>query len=403
MKPNNNHHSTGKVVPTSLKTITKTMKPCMYCARTNHPSDKCRLKARLCNFYPNCAFGSDCRYVHPLCKFGIYCDDFHCKDHHSAKTLVVSTWITLDYCLKKKYFVPVELRKMIKLFLSLDDKTIREAKQSFYGPISEWVTTSVTDMSNLLADKEEFNFNIEDWDVSNVTNMHAMFYNCRNFNQPLNRWNVSKVTNMSGMFRRAVSFNQCLDDWDIKQVTNIDAMFSLTENQWRPILDKWREYNIARKAHWSIWLMMDCICAKYFHLPVELRKVINLYLSLDNQSIREAVSLWHAGIRADHQYHQYSIQKYGPISDWITTGVTDMSRLFYEAEEFNENIERWDVSNVTDMSWMFYRASKFNQSLNDWNVRRVVNVRGMLRGASAFNQSFDKWGWSPDQLDVMYD
>ena len=33
-------------------------------------------------------------------------------------------------------------------------------------------------------------------------------------------------------------------------------------------------------------------------------------------------------------------------------------------------ISQWDVSNVTDMSWMFGGAVAFNESLNKWNVSK---------------------------------
>jgi surface protein len=31
----------------------------------------------------------------------------------------------------------------------------------------------------------------------------------------------------------------------------------------------------------------------------------------------------------------------------------------------------WDVSKVTDMSRMFYNAHAFNQDINSWNVSKV--------------------------------
>ena len=39
------------------------------------------------------------------------------------------------------------------------------------------------------------------------------------------------------------------------------------------------------------------------------------------------------------------------------------------------DISQWDVSNVTDMGGMFGNASSFNQPLNNWNVS---NVRRMI-------------------------
>ena len=40
---------------------------------------------------------------------------------------------------------------------------------------------------------------------------------------------------------------------------------------------------------------------------------------------------------------------YGPIADWDTSLVTDMSHLFFQKNTFNANISAWDVGKVTTM------------------------------------------------------
>jgi len=52
---------------------------------------------------------------------------------------------------------------------------------------------------------------------------------------------------------------------------------------------------------------------------------------------------------------------------------------------------KWNVSKVTNMSKMFYEATNFNQSLNKWNVSKVTNMRGMFADAHKFNQPLDNW------------
>jgi len=67
---------------------------------------------------------------------------------------------------------------------------------------------------------------------------------------------------------------------------------------------------------------------------------------------------------------------YGHISTWDTSGVTDMSELFYRydtsctyynsgASSFNDDISAWDTSGVTTMDFMFNGASVFNQDIGD--------------------------------------
>jgi len=76
-------------------------------------------------------------------------------------------------------------------------------------------------------------------------------------------------------------------------------------------------------------------------------------------------------------------------STTCTSGITDMSELFYQLPNFNSNIASWDVSNVTDMYSMF-RESAFNQDINSWDVSSVTDMSYMFR-ESPFNQDISSW------------
>ena len=76
------------------------------------------------------------------------------------------------------------------------------------------------------------------------------------------------------------------------------------------------------------------------------------YKMKDSDELRKAVKLW-------LNNESIAKTKYGHISLWNTSNVTDMSQMFYNAKEFNEDIGGWDASNVTDMSGMFNCASNF--------------------------------------------
>jgi len=79
-------------------------------------------------------------------------------------------------------------------------------------------------------------------------------------------------------------------------------------------------------------------------------------------------------------------QTYGwPINSWCVDNVTDMSRLFWDMNTFNEDINGWNTSSVTNMEWMFYYASSFNGNLL-WNTSSVTTMRQMFEGASSFDQ-----------------
>jgi surface protein len=74
------------------------------------------------------------------------------------------------------------------------------------------------------------------------------------------------------------------------------------------------------------------------------------------------------------------------ISNWDVGNVTNMSNMFYEATSFDGNISNWDVGNVTNMSHMFYDATNFNRDLNQWNVGNVTDMNSMF-----FNRDLNQW------------
>jgi gliding motility-associated-like protein len=79
------------------------------------------------------------------------------------------------------------------------------------------------------------------------------------------------------------------------------------------------------------------------------------------------------------------------INHWNVSTITDMSGLFRDAESFNQPLNNWDVSNVSNMNELFYFASVFNQPIGNWNVGNVINMSSMFGGAYSFNQDIGAW------------
>lgn len=113
-------------------------------------------------------------------------------------------------------------------------------------------------------------------------------------------------------------------------------------------------------------------------------KVIKSY-AFDNKSeLQSAVNLW-------INSNDVAFCKYGHISNWNTSEITNMSGLFQNAGEFNDDISNWNTSNVTSMASMFQNASNFNQDISNWNVGKVTTFLNMFNNASSFDQNIFIW------------
>ena len=104
----------------------------------------------------------------------------------------------------------------------------------------------------------------------------------------------------------------------------------------------------------------------------------------NNQTLKNAVEEW-------FNNEKLAESKYGHISNWDTSEVTDMSNLFSDKDDFNEPIGNWDVSQVTDMKQMFESAKSFNQDIGDWDVSNVTTMTHMFWNATSFNQDISSW------------
>jgi surface protein len=130
---------------------------------------------------------------------------------------------------------------------------------------------------------------------------------------------------------------------------------------------------------------MDCLTIvlveKKTILPLDLLVLINsfLYEKLTDENFKEAIALW-------FENEEDCRWRFGHISDWKTSRVTNMERTFYLRSNFNEEINRWNVSSVTNMKCIFCEATQFNKDIGHWDVSRVTNMRDMFLGATQFNK-----------------
>ena len=82
------------------------------------------------------------------------------------------------------------------------------------------------------------------------------------------------------------------------------------------------------------------------------------------------------------------------IGSWDTSKVTNMQGMFNGANTFNQDIGSWDTSNVTNMSEMFIFAKRFDGNIGSWNTTKVLDMNQMFNDANTFNQDIGSWDTS---------
>lgn len=119
-----------------------------------------------------------------------------------------------------------------------------------------------------------------------------------------------------------------------------------------------------------------------------------------NDSLAQSLNRWDVSNITDMSGLFYDAENFNlDLSDWDVSEVENMSRMFDGAEQFNQDIGRWNVANVDLMYAMFADARAFNQDISAWDVSRVSNMSAMFRGAWAFNQ--DVTGWDISRVNDM--
>ena len=57
------------------------------------------------------------------------------------------------------------------------------------------------------------------------------------------------------------------------------------------------------------------------------------------------------------------------VTTVCTDAITSMYDLFYEIENFSQDISNWDVSNVTEMDWMFEYTINFSANMSGFQAQ----------------------------------
>jgi surface protein len=306
----------------------------------------------------------------------------------------------------------------------------------FNGDISRWDVSQVTNMWGMLSSTNAFNVDISGWDVSKVTKMGEMFGYNYVFNQDISAWDVGKVTNMYGMFRSTLAFNHvlCGNAWvngALSGTVNTNNMFqSASGGSIAGSVNSCAgscPYNLCREnTHDTEGVCSNYQCTCPYPLGGERCEIackpgegrvdgVCVECPTDQMSSYDSTcgascagSLTQVGKKCVFQPANNAAltaavntcinqdatgacPSYEPITLWDVSRVTDMTEVFKDKTQFNQDLNEWDVSQVTTMYFMFRFASAFNGDISAWDVSQLTDMYQMFKGASAFNGDLSLW------------
>ena len=185
--------------------------------------------------------------------------------------------------------------------------------------------------------------------------------------------------------------NVKLSDIDTSEVTDMKGLFAYIEhddakNFWEGVVDWAKDNNVKldfKREDFSGIGSWDTSKVTTFE---------RMFYMADN--FNEDISKWDTSKAISFKEMFYETSNFNqPLNSWNTSKVTDMSGMFWGATNFNQPLDKWNTSSVTDMSNLFCNAFEFNCSLNDWDTSKVADMNSMF-AATSFNQPLDKWDTS---------
>lgn len=306
-----------------------------------------------------------------------------------------------------------------------------------------------------------FNQDISGWNTSNVANMFRMFVGSSSFNQDLSGWDVSGVTDMTDMFNGSglsrENYDAALIGWAGQAVQNGVSLgatgieYCNAGDQRQSLIDDdgWiiTDDGLASSCPEFIVVIdstlgADGTTANEVLIPTGTG-AFNYNVSwtdaggntgsasgLTGDYTITAPTQGEVEVRISGQFPHFQslfgvthgvtdVRQWGNIQwgsmanmfndESHVTGftatdapdlsaVTTMSRMFFAASSFNDDLSSWDVSNIESMDAMFWGASVFNGNIDNWNVSSVTNMGRMFRSAGAFSRDISGWNTSSLQF-----
>ena len=350
--------------------------------------------------YPGGARGAGCQTSYT---FGAPSNDpITCDYGPSTGTaqIAVSGSVTMVGSLGAEYSGNEMITKLVSWGTSLTGFT--STFQMFNGAsnlvdVPNYLPATVTQVDRMFQDAWDFDdVDITMWDMSNVTTATMMFRAALAFDQDISVWDVSGISSFATFFGNASSFNQDLSDWDVSGATEMDSMFA-GATDFNNGCDPDDPTDTTCPLDWGtdtshVTSMNGMFSgAVSFNQDVSGWDVSNVE---DFGGMFSTASSFNNGCAAGVTTCALSL--------WNTSSATDTQWMFYQADDFNQDVSAWDLSGVNLANFMFQNTNDFNNGCAagtftcdlDWTLGSLLEAGGIFQGAEAFNQKVSAWDTS---------
>ena len=261
---------------------------------------------------------------------------------------------------------------------------------AFNQNIGGWLVRSVTNMSSMFSGATTFNQNIGGWPTNSATNMSSMFSGATAFNQDIGVWKVSSVTNMSSMFSGASAFNQDIGGWATNSATNMSSMFS-GASAFNQDISTFRVYSVTNMNNMFDGATLFVQDISYWKIQSSSTTFTDMFANsgmVENTYGLTTPTPLYSEFNQVVPITNANIQSI--VNDWISTPSAAQFTDPFSTPYFGP-ISSWDVSLVTNMDNLFKDKSTFNGDIGNWNVSNVTTMSGLFQNAIAFNRVISNW------------
>ena len=123
------------------------------------------------------------------------------------------------------------------------------------------------------------------------------------------------------------------------------------------------------------------------------------YVFQDKNELQIAANMW-----CDADKKEIAISTYGDIGSWDVSNITDMSGLFKNKPDFDDDITNWDITNVTNINDMFLNTvsptTSFLRNLSKWNILTRFNITDWNQVFSGQKRLIDHYGTINEQSTI---